>query len=583
MNLNCFGIENVTLSLEYFNFIKNISSSFLDYVKQYDFISVEYHQKLLLLNTTFKGTISDIHDKITKKKLDFPKVFDFINAIPKIMDSHLDSLLFFSEEITKQMDLFQDKTIDQIVSTCETQFNDFKKDLIKKSEEIEDTKNKFFKEMEKTEITIYNHYFLSPGFNSNIPEKYKNENVTEAVMDKKISDTKEIENKYIEQIKEGRNSEEKFTENSKFHSENIKKFTSELMEKIKKFVLSFLVAFKNNFTLPQMEVNSYLPKLIKLKENIKLDEIIQKQFVNKIEGNYLFNPEKYEMRIFQKNNKKKESKEIIDEIDEKILELEDGLETTYLIVDQISFLTIQQMKKFELINIKDLNLEIEREKIKMNELTIKLLSNIKKDPTEVDDSNLNIIQQDLELIELLLNNHHNRIIFMQKLSKFRVLGYYYISKTIYSILSKYFIQILNSIKDEQDMFTARNIIVLSQTYFIKDNDKKIYLQEAIQNHEIFKKKEFWENLFAFFMNNEIIKFRKSTDFNDLIEEGKNNYNKLAFGQIMTLCNNMLEFGIDKNEIYEIIEPKIKYYNLDENSISGIKCVLGFDEENEKNK
>ena len=582
MNLNCLGTENVSLSLEYFNFIKDISASFLDYIKQYHFISVEYHQKLLLLNTTFKTTISNIYEKITKKKIDFSNIFDFVNTIPKIIDSQLDSLLFFTEEITRQMHLFDDKTIQQIVSTCESQFNDFKKDLINKSEEINKTKNNFLTEMEKTEITIYSYYFLNRKYNSNIPDKYKNDNVTETEMNKKISDTKEIENRYIEQINDGRNKEKKFMENSKFHSENIKKSSNELMEKIKKFVLNFLVALKNNFTLPEREVNTFLPKLIKLNDNIKLDEIIQKNFAKQKMGNYLFNPKKYEMRIFQKNNEKKGNKEIMDEIENKILELEDGLETTYLIVDKISFLTIQKMKIFELINIKDLNLEMEKEKLKMEELTVKLLSNIKKEPSEVDDSKLNIIQQDLDLLELLLNNHHNRIIFLQKLSKFRVLGYYYISKKIYSILTKYFIQILNSLKYDEDMFTAKNIIVLSQTYFIKENEKKIYLQEAIQKHEIFKKKEFWENLFNFFMSKEIMKLRKSMDLKEINEEGKNNYSKLAFGQIMTICNNMLEFGFNKDEIYKIIEPKIKYYDLDENSIISIKYVLGFNEENNNN-
>jgi len=571
--------ENVTLSLEYFNFIKNISTSFLDYIKQYQFISIEYHQKLLLLNTTFKRNISDIFDKITKTKLDFSKIFDFINTIPKIMDSHLETLLFFTEDITKQLDLLEDKTIDQIISTCEIQFNDFKKNLMDKSEEINNIKNNFLTEMEKTEITTYSYYYLNPKFNLNIPEKYKNESIKEEEMDKKITDTKEIENKYKELIEEGRNKEKKFVENSKFHSENIKKFTDELMEKIKKFVLNFLMALKNNFKLPEIEINSYLPKLIKLNENIKLDEIIQSHFIKEDINNYSFNPETYRMKVFQKSKNKKENKEIIDEIENKILELEDGLETTYLIVDEISFFTIQKMKKFDLINIKDLNLEKEKEKSKMNQLTMKLLSNIKKEPNEVDENQLNITQQDLDLIELLLNKHHNRIIFMQKLSKFRVLGYYYISKTIYSILSKYFIQIINTFKEDQDMFTAKNIIVLSQTYFIKEDDKKIYLQEAIQNQEVFKTKEFWENLFNFFMNKEIIKLRKSIDLNEIKEEETNNYSKLAFGQIMTVCNNMKEFGFNKDDIYRLVEPKIKYYNLDEISVENIKAVIGFNEDN----
>ena len=243
------------------------------------------------------------------------------------------------------------------------------------------------------------------------------------------------------------------------------------------------------------------------------------------------------------------------------------------------------MKIFELININNLNLEIEREKLKINELIDKLLSNIKKDPKEVEQTQLNISQDELNLIEILLNQHHNIIIFIQKLNKFRVSGKFYISKEIFSILEKYFIQILNVIKNDEDMFTAKNIMILSQTYFKKDGEKKIYLQETVQKHEIFKQKKFWENLFTFFMNKEIQKLRKSIDLNDIIEQGKNNYNKLAFGQILSICNNMIEFGLDKKEIYEILEPKIKYYDLDENSIKGIKEMLGLEEENndENNK
>ena len=487
----------------------------------------------------------------------------------------MDNLLFFTEELTNQINVFDIKNIDQIVSTCRNQFNEFKKNLQNQSEEIYNLKNHFFSEMESTEKTIYNYYFLDPKYNSNIPEKYKNENVTDAEINIKISGTKEIEKQYKEKVNEGRNNEKKFIENSRFHSENIKKFTNELMEKIKKLILNFLMALKNNFKLPEIEVNSYLPKLIKLNDNIKLEEIIENNFIKQNIGKYLFNTENYIMRIFQKINKKKEKKENIDEIDNKILELEDGLKTTYLINDEISFFTIQKMKNFELINIKDLNMEIEKEKIKVNQLTSKLLLNITK---EVIEENLNISKKELDLIEYLLEKHHNRIIFMQKLTKFRVLGNYEISKTIYSILSKYFIQILNCLKEDKDMFTAKNVIVLSQTYFIKLDDKKIYLQEAIQGHDLFQDKEFWDNLFSFFMEKEIQKLRKSVDKNDIKNEEDNNFKKLAFGQIMTICNNMIDFGHNKDEIFKIIEPKIKYYNLDENSIYSIKCVLGFEEE-----
>ena len=578
MNLNCFEIENVTLSLEYFNSLKTLSSAFLDYIKQYHFLSVEFHQKLLLLNTTYKDKISEISKKIAKKKLDFSQIFDFINSIPKILDSYIENLLFFTEEINKQINLFDDKNIEQIVLTCETQFKGFKKELKSKVEEIDKIKQNFFNEMEKTEIITYNCYYLQPKYNSNIPEKYRDENIyniKEGEMDMKILDTKELENRYKEHINEGRKKENTFLENSKFHCENIKKFSNELMEKIKHLVLNFLMSLKNNFQLPEKEITSFLPKLIKLDQNIKLDKIMEQHFINQKIGTFLFNPEIYKMKIFQRSKKNKENNDIFNEIEDKIVELEDSIDRTYLILDEISLLTIQKMKCFQLINIKDLNLEEEKEKIKMNHLTIKLLSNIKKEYTEKEEL-LNITQNELDLIESLLEKRCNRIVFLHKLNKFRALGNYMVTKVLYSIISKYFIKILNFIKKDYDVFPAKNVIVLSQTYYMIEKEEKIYIQEDIKEHEIFKDNKFWENLFNFFMNKEIQKLRKSFDLNEEKSDEKSHYNKLAFGQIMTICNNMLEFGYNKDDIYKFIEPKIKHYNLDEISISSIKCVLGFE-------
>ena len=577
MNLNCFEIENVTLSLEYFNSIKTISLAFFDYIKQYHFLSVEFHQKLLLLNTTYKDKISEISKKIAKKKLDFSQIFDFINSIPKILDSYIENLLFFTEEINKQINLFDDKNIEQIVLTCETQFKGFKKELKSKVEEIDKIKQNFFNEMEKTEIITYNYYYLQPKYNSNIPEKYKDENIyniKEGEMDMKILDTKELENRYKEHINEGRKKENTFLENSKFHCENIKKFSNELMEKIKHLVLNFLMSLKNNFQLPEKEITSFLPQLIKLDKNIKLDKIMEQHFINQKIGTFLFNPEIYKMKIFQRSKKNKENNDIFNEIEDKIVELEDSIDRTYLILDEISLLTIQKMKCFQLINIKDLNLEEEKEKIKMNHLTIKLLSNIKKEYTEKEE--LNITQNELDLIESLLEKRCNRIVFLHKLNKFRALGNYMVTKVLYSIISKYFIKILNFIKKDYDAFPAKNVIVLSQTYYMIEKEEKIYIQEDIKEHEIFKDNKFWENLFNFFMNKEIQKLRKSFDLNEEKSDEKSHYNKLAFGQIMTICNNMLEFGYNKDDIYKFIKQKIKHYNLDEISISSIKCVLGFE-------
>ena len=578
MNLNCLDVENVTLSLKYFYSLQEIKKAFLDYIKQYQFTSVEYHQKLVFLNTTYKFKIFDI-SKAINERVDFSLIFDFINTIPKIIDVYIENLLFFNEEVNKQINIFEDKSIDQVILTCESQFKDFKNELKNNEKEINDLKNEFLSEMEKTEIKTYEYYFLEPKYNLNIPEKYKNESIiTEREMNMKVLNTKELENKYKEKINDGRKMEKKFVENSKFHCENIKKFTNELMEKMKKLILNFLMALKNNFKLPEIEINECLPKLIKIDKSIKLDEMMQQKFNNQNIEKFLFNPEIYEMMIFQPKKKDKEKNIIIEEIEDKITKLEDGLGSQYLINDEISFLTIKRMKLFEYINIKNLDLIKEKEKMKMNELTIKLFDNIKKDETEIKD--INIEQNDIELLESFLQKHHCIIVFLQKLSKFRVKGKYYLSKELYDIFSKSFIQILNKVKEDDDMFSAKNIIVLSQTYYFKEKEDKKYLQEAIKNHNIFKDIKFWEKLFDFFIEKEKQNLRKSINLN-YIANDENNNSKIAFGQILTICNNMKEFGLNINDIYKIIEPKIKFYKLDETSINNIKCILESDEQNNK--
>ena len=576
MNLNCLDVENVTLSLKYFYSLEDIKKEFLEYIKKYHFTSVEYHQKLVFLNATYKNKIFEI-SKIINEKVDFSLIFDFVNTIPKIIDSYIENLLFFNEELSTQIDIFEDKSINQVILTCESQFNDFKKELKNSEEEINNLKNEFLSEMEKTEIKTYEYYFLEPNYNTNIPEKYKNENIiTENEMNMKIVDTKELENRYKEKINEGRKKEKKFIENSKFHCENIKKFTNELMEKMKKLVLNFLMALKNNFKLPEIEINSCLPKLIKMDKNIKLDEMMQSKFNNQNINRFLFNPEIYEMLIFQKNKKDKEKNIIIEEIEDKITKIEDGLDYVYLIKDEISYLTIKRMKAFEYINIKNLDLINEKEKMKMDNLTIKLFDNIKKDEKEIN--NINFEQKDFELLETFLQKHHCIIVFLSKLNKFRVKGKYYLSKELYDIFSKLFNEIINKIKEDNDMFSAKNIIVLSQTYYIKEKGNKIYLQEAIKNNDIFKDIKFWDKLFEFFIEKEKQRLKKSLNLND-INDGENNKSKVAFGQLMTICNNMMEFGLNKSDIYKVIESKIKDYKLDENSINNIKLVLDLDKQN----
>ena len=72
--------------------------------------------------------------------------------------------------------------------------------------------------------------------------------------------------------------------------------------------------------------------------------------------------------------------------------------------------------------------------------------------------------------------------------------------------------------------------------------------------------------------------QKDININDLKEYEKKKYGNLAFGQLMTLSNNMIDFRLSPEEVYKIIEPKIKFYELSEDLITSIKCVLNINNE-----
>ena len=54
---------------------------------------------------------------------------------------------------------------------------------------------------------------------------------------------------------------------------------------------------------------------------------------------------------------------------------------------------------------------------------------------------------------------------------------------------------------------------------------------------------------------------------------KSKNDNIIFSQILSLIDNMFDFGVDDNLIKEIIEPKIIFYNIDNNLRNTINDVI----------
>jgi hypothetical protein len=185
-----------------------------------------------------------------------------------------------------------------------------------------------------------------------------------------------------------------------------------------------------------------------------------------------------------------------------------------------------------------------------------------------------LTQDEILDLQKLLDDHENRIIFVQKLSDYRTLGKFFVCLEDYSLISKFFNIILDKVKRDLDYHSAEMVIILSQTYCIEDGGKKKYIQENLKNNELIKDRHFWEEFLCYAINKEIM---KTLNRDEKKRESKQNsdvkFSNVVFSQLLTLIDNMYEFNVDSNDIKEILGPKISYYKLNDALKNTINDVI----------
>ena len=168
----------------------------------------------------------------------------------------------------------------------------------------------------------------------------------------------------------------------------------------------------------------------------------------------------------------------------------------------------------------------------------------------------------------LLNNKNNLMKFLIILNNYRATGRCNMTEEVFKILEKIFNISLDYLLKEKDKNIEGLIIILSQTFYIIKNEKKIYLQEIIKNHDLFKREEFWKKHLEDIINEEIYKIEENEKSLRIVfskELKVKKIKELIIAKIIPFSNNMLEFGASKESILKIINPIMDKYNLDENS------------------
>jgi hypothetical protein len=321
-----------------------------------------------------------------------------------------------------------------------------------------------------------------------------------------------------------------------------------------------------------IELDMYIPSLSDLDEIKEIENIIVKSYSK---NNKLIHvkPDKYKLKIFQQFKEAQDNEEYL--FKSPILSIEDGFEEMILISDQNTINIVKTMKEnFELFEDNNLNMETEEEKLKSFQLTQKLLN--------VENPKIQKIiptEEEIEKLTNLLDKHCNRVVFLSLLSGPRGRGQFEISQLTFDTLSKLLNKVINKVENDNDYYSAENVIIISQTYYIiEEKENKIYLQKNIEKNEIFKSKKFWEELLDFCINKEIVKNVSNDVKNGNIlkenrKDAQDKMSKTAFGKIANYSKDMKDFGLDKESIIQIVSPKMEKFRMSKELIELVKNII----------
>ena len=561
----CSELENINISINYYYFIKEVFDDYIQYITNYKSITNEYLKKLSSLQEKFSYKLSGKDkENIKYKNISTDHIYSLTSPIPKIINEQIENSNLCIKGIESQIEnyskIIKEKEI--LSNKIQLMFEESRKDLLKKYREIDKSKENFRISMNNTE-DIINKYLSK-----------KDTTITQEQMKSMINNTKKMEKDYKNLINSTKLYEETFDSLYLSSLENIKKLCSETSNQMKDLIIDFIILLKNNVKMQMSQIDLYLPELGALDEVKMIENIITNSYRK---NNKLVHvrPQKYKMKVFENKIDNENDK---GQNNEPIVNIEDGFEEMMLIRDENILKTMKILKEnFELFEDNNINIEIEEEKAKCMSLTEKILNmenpKIAKNPKDM------VTDDDINELNNLLDKHHNRVVFLQKLSDIRYI-ISEISKNTFQILSKLFITLVNTVERDVDYHTVKNAIILSQTFYIKDekNNDKLYIYKNIQKHQIFKSKKFWEEFLDYSINREIVQSVSNDVKNGNIlkenrKEAEDKMGKIAFSQIIPYTSNMKEFGLDKEIIKEIVFPKMEKYKVNKEDIEAIKGII----------
>ena len=594
MSVKCSEVVNYNICLGYYRLISQMFEEEIKYIKNYKVILNDYFKKVLNLQVNIGSKLGKPPDEFSNADwLNFGPILKLTQQIPKMIQKQIENIKTFMDDLDKKTkaldDFLKDKS--NIIKRFQLKYDNSNNDLIKKYIDVEKIKISFLNSINKTEDIIGRYYDNKNKLDA-AKITSKNENELKILNDKNkeyesmkkslISTTKKYEKEYNNIVNKSTKIEDKFLTTINDCINGIKDVSCDLSIKLNEINVLFFTSIKDSFQKPLDIINANLSNSKNSNEKENMDKTMVNTFNNQSKLIHLL-PEKYNLKSLDSNKTGKNKNSEENYFNSKkcgFVKFEDGFEDMSYFEDDIAFYTVKEMfSNFELINYNGVDIDIEEEKKMTKNYISKIIANM----SNLKENNNIKVEEKNNLINLL-HKHHNRIILLHKLNDYRAQCQYEIKESDYNILGELFFLLINQSKSENDFHCIEMVIILSKTYYILKDTKKIYLQNLIIDNSKFKTKEFWEELLLYSISKEVARSNKETD-NKLKTKNEN----IIFSQLLSSIDNMFDFGLDDNLIKEIIEPKITYYKISDNLKDTINDVIVSkikaknDKKNENNK
>ena len=511
--------------------------------------------------------------------LDLSPIYKVTNIIFQLFKNQINGLKLLLKDIDSSMETFKnliEKTKAE-VNKLKLDYLDIKQDFFKNIVNYEKINNELLNSYSNIENTIIQICIIKNNEEALMNNK-NNKNRTQAtdlesLMNSSIIDVKKKEINFMKMDSNKKRYCTHFKEKSKECLEKVKNNTILIIKNLKINIEKFLSYYSNCYNLNNNDISQKIKLIQEINNELDYENTI-KQNLKEINDNVIsLTYEKYKPKFY--NIKILTNKNLANEIYQKLIKIGyNFLNSQYELSQNEEYYIMKKMNNFTLVN-KD-NYDFDKASKKLSIFYwFEAMFNFKNEQNNREFQEKERIS-DEKLYKYIEDDKDCRIYFLVILGNKRADAILNLPKDLFDTITKIFKLISDKILSENDIDSAKYLIILSQTFYIKENEEKIYITNRIKNHPLYQKEEFWNE----YIQTEISEAFKKKDLNDknigkkydeddLVKRN----NELVFAQLITMSECMSNFDLGKEKIVNIIKPMFDTYKINEENRSVILSYI----------